>query len=129
MIVVNTETIPGYEILEVKGLVQGNTIRAKHLGRDITASLKNLVGGELTQYTELLTESRRQAVDRMIQQAQELGANAVVNVRFTTSSIAAGAAELYAYGTAVTIGLSSTAPSGGASSAPAAAPPPPPSVS
>lgn len=129
MIVVNTETIPGYEILEVKGLVQGNTIRAKHLGRDITASLKNLVGGELTQYTELLTESRRQAVDRMIQQAQELGANAVVNVRFTTSSIAAGAAELYAYGTAVTIGLSSTEPSGGASSAPAAAPPPPPSVS
>lgn len=129
MIVVNTETIPGYEILEVKGLVQGNTIRAKHLGRDITASLKNLVGGELTQYTELLTESRRQAVDRMIQQAQELGANAVVNVRFTTSSIAAGAAELYAYGTAVTIGLSSTEPSGGASSAPAAPPPPPPSVS
>ena len=129
MIVVNTETIPGYEILEVKGLVQGNTIRAKHLGRDITASLKNLVGGELTQYTELLTESRRQAVDRMIQQAQELGANAVVNVRFTTSSIAAGAAELYSYGTAVSIGLSSAGPSGGASSAPAAAPPPPPSVS
>ena len=125
MIVVNTETIPGYEILEVKGLVQGNTIRAKHLGRDITASLKNLVGGELTQYTELLTESRRQAVDRMIQQAQELGANGVVNVRFTTSSIAAGAAELYAYGTAVTIGLSSIEPSGGASSASAAAPPPP----
>ena len=125
MIVVNTETIPGYEILEVKGLGQGNTIRAKHLGRDITASLKNLVGGELTQYTELLTESRRQAVDRMIQQAQELGANGVVNVRFTTSSIAAGAAELYAYGTAVTIGLSSIEPSGGASSASAAAPPPP----
>ena len=90
MIVVNTETIPGYEIVEVKGLVQGNTIRAKHLGRDITASLKNLVGGELTQYTELLTESRRQAVERMIQQAQQLGADAVVNVRFTTSSIAAG---------------------------------------
>ena len=129
MIVVNTETIPGYTIRETKGLVQGNTIRAKHLGRDITASLKNLVGGELTQYTELLTESRRQAVDRMIQQAQELGANAVVNVRFTTSSIAAGAAELYAYGTAVTIGLSSTEPSGGASSAPASPPPPPPSVS
>ena len=129
MIVVNTETIPGYEILEVKGLVQGNTIRAKHLGRDITASLKNLVGGELTQYTELLTESRRQAVDRMIQQAQELGANAVVNIRFTTSSIAAGAAELYAYGTAVTITGSSANPIGGASSAPASAPPPPPSVS
>ena len=129
MIVVNTETIPGYEILEVKGLVQGNTIRAKHLGRDITASLKNLVGGELTQYTELLTESRRQAVDRMIQQAQELGANAVVNVRFTTSSIAAGAAELYAYGTAVTITGSSAKPVGGSSSTPPAAPPPPSSVS
>lgn len=128
MIVVNTETIPGYEIVAVKGLVQGNTIRAKHLGRDITASLKNLVGGELTQYTELLTESRRQAIERMIQQAQQLGANAVVNVRFTTSSIASGAAELYAYGTAVTIADSSAKPGGGSSSAPGA-PPPPPSVS
>ena len=138
MIVVNTETIPGYEIVAVKGLVQGNTIRAKHLGRDITASLKNLVGGELTQYTELLTESRRQAVERMIQQAQELGADAIVNVRFTTSSIAAGAAELYAYGTAVTTAGSAARPSAGSSSPPAAAPrptggpasapPPPPSV-
>lgn len=129
MIVVNTETIPGYEILEVKGLVQGNTIRAKHLGRDITASLKNLVGGELTQYTELLTESRRQAVERMIEQARQLGADAVVNIRFTTSSIAAGAAELYAYGTAVTITGSSARTSGGASPASATAPPPPPSAS
>ncbi len=133
MIVVNTETIPGYDIVAVKGLVQGNTIRAKHLGRDITASLKNLVGGELTQYTELLTESRRQAVERMIQQAQELGADAIVNVRFTTSSIAAGAAELYAYGTAVTIARSTTgspdsAPASTPRSAtgPASAPPPPP---
>jgi uncharacterized protein YbjQ (UPF0145 family) len=129
VIVVNTETIPGYEILEVKGLVQGNTIRAKHLGRDITASLKNLVGGELTQYTELLTESRRQAVERMIEQARQLGADAVVNIRFTTSSIAAGAAELYAYGTAVTITGSSARTSGGASPASATAPPPPPSAS
>jgi uncharacterized protein YbjQ (UPF0145 family) len=133
MIVVNTETIPGYDIVAVKGLVQGNTIRAKHLGRDITASLKNLVGGELTQYTELLTESRRQAVERMIQQAQELGADAIVNVRFTTSSIAAGAAELYAYGTAVTTARSTTAspdstPASTPRSAtgPASAPPPPP---
>lgn len=138
MIVVNTETIPGYEIVEVKGLVQGNTIRAKHLGRDITASLKNLVGGELTQYTELLTESRRQAVERMIQQAQQLGADAVVNVRFTTSSIAAGAAELYAYGTAVNLvqvsspmvaqAASAPAVPPRATGGPASAPPPPPAV-
>ncbi|MCK4872568.1 MAG: YbjQ family protein [Phycisphaerales bacterium] len=101
MLVVNTEYIPGYEVVEVKGLVQGNTIRAKHVGRDIGASLKNLVGGELKGYTELLTEARREALERMLSQAEQLGANAVVNVRFTTSSIAGGAAELYAYGTAV----------------------------
>ncbi len=103
MIVVNTETIPGHTIREVKGLVQGNTIRAKHLGRDIMAGLKNLVGGELVGYTELMTESRRQAMERMLAQAQQLGANAIVNVRFTTSAIAQGAAELYAYGTAVVV--------------------------
>ncbi len=103
MIVTNTETIPGYEIVEVKGLVQGNTVRAKHAGRDIVAGLKNLVGGELKGYTELLTESRRQAMERMLAQAQQLGANAVVNVRFTTSAVTAGAAELYAYGTAVVV--------------------------
>ena len=101
MIVVNTETIPGHRILEIKGLVQGNTVRAKHVGRDIAASLKNLVGGELGGYTELLVESRREALARMLAQAQQLGANAVVNVRFATSSITAGAAELYCYGTAV----------------------------
>lgn len=101
MIVVNTETIPGMKIVELKGLVQGNTVRAKHVGRDIAASLKNLVGGELRGYTELLVESRREALGRMIAQAEELHANAVVNVRFATSSITAGAAELYAYGTAV----------------------------
>lgn len=103
MIVVNTETIPGYTIHEAKGLVQGNTIRAKHLGRDVAASLKNLVGGELTGYTELLVEARRQALERMLAQAEQLGANAVVNVRFTTSAITQGAAELYAYGTAVVV--------------------------
>jgi uncharacterized protein YbjQ (UPF0145 family) len=103
MIVVNTETIPGYEILEVRGLVQGNTIRAKHLGRDMAAGLKNLVGGELRGYTELLTEARRQAIERMLAQAEQLGANAVVNVRFTTSAVTQGAAELYAYGTAVIV--------------------------
>ena len=103
MIVVNTETVPGYTIREVKGLVQGNTIRAKHVGRDIAASFKNIVGGELTGYTELLTEARRQAMERMIAQAQQLEANAIVNVRFTTSAVTQGAAELYAYGTAVIV--------------------------
>ncbi len=103
MIVTNTETVAGYRIVALKGLVQGNTVRAKHAGRDIAAGLKNLVGGELKGYTELLTESRRQAMERMLQQAQQLGANAVVNVRFTTSAVTAGAAELYAYGTAVVV--------------------------
>lgn len=103
MIVVNTETIPGREIVEIKGLVQGNTVRAKHLGRDIAASLKNLVGGELKGYTELLTEARQQALERMLAQATQLGANAVVNVRFSTSAVTQGAAELYAYGTAVRV--------------------------
>ena len=103
MIVVNTETIPGYSIREIKGIVQGNTVRAKHAGRDIAAGLKNLVGGELKGYTELLTESRREAMQRMLAQAQQLGANAVVNVRFTTSSVTSGASELYAYGTAVVV--------------------------
>jgi uncharacterized protein YbjQ (UPF0145 family) len=101
MILVNTEFIPGRQIEKVLGLVQGNTIRAKHLGRDIAAGFKNLVGGELRGYTELLTEARRQSIERMISQARQLGADAVVNVRFTTSAITAGAAELYAYGTAV----------------------------
>ena len=103
MIVVNTETVPGHRVTEVKGLVQGNTIRAKNIGRDIGAGLKNLVGGELKAYTELLTEARREALQRMLDQANELGANAVVNVRFTTSAVAGGAAELYAYGTAVMV--------------------------
>ncbi len=103
MIVVNTETIPGYRIVEVRGIVQGNTVRAKHAGRDIAASFKNLVGGELKGYTELLTDSRREALKRMLGQAKELGANAVVNVRFSTSAITAGAAEMYAYGTAVIV--------------------------
>ena len=103
MKLVNTEGIPGYSIISVKGLVSGNTIRAKHLGRDIGAGLKNLIGGELTGYTELLTESRQEAMDRMIADATSKGANAIVNVRFTTSAVAGGAAELYAYGTAVVV--------------------------
>ncbi len=103
MLIVNTETIVGYTVTEVKGLVNGNTIRAKHIGRDIGAGLKNLIGGELTGYTELLSESRQQAMDRMVAEATSKGANAIVNVRFTTSAIAGGAAELYAYGTAVVV--------------------------
>ena len=100
MIVVNTDAVPGYEIVEIKGMVQGNTVRAKHLGRDIAAGFKNMVGGELKGYTELLTESRREATTRMMQQAEQLGANAILNVRFSTSAITSGASEMLAYGTA-----------------------------
>ena len=103
MILTNIETVPGARIAEHFGLVSGSTIRAKHVGRDIMASLKNLVGGELKGYTQLLSESREQAVERMVSQAQQLGANAIVNIRFSTSSVAQGAAELYAYGTAVRV--------------------------
>lgn len=103
MIVTNLEIVPGKAILKHFGLVQGNTIRAKHAGRDFMAGLKNIFGGELKGYTELLSESRREATERMIQQAESLGANAVLNVRYSTSSIAQGAAELYAYGTAVVV--------------------------
>jgi uncharacterized protein YbjQ (UPF0145 family) len=103
LILTNIEYVPGREIVEHFGLVSGNTIRAKHIGKDIMAGLKNLVGGELKGYTELLTESRDQAVDRMKTQAKQLGANAVINIRFSTSNVAQGAAELYAYGTAVRV--------------------------
>ena len=103
MIVSNIETIPGRTITRFYGVVTGSTVRAKHLGRDIMASLKNLVGGELKGYTELLQESREDAMARMIQEAESLGANAIVNVRFTTSAVTQGAAELYSYGTAVVV--------------------------
>ena len=103
MILTNVETVPGRQIVEHFGLVQGSTIRAKHVGRDIMAGFKNLVGGELKGYTELLSESRDQAIERMVAQAEELGANAVVNVRLATSSVAQGAAEILAYGTAVRV--------------------------
>ena len=99
----NTETIPGKTMVEFYGVVSGNTVRAKHIGRDIMAGLKNIVGGELVGYTELLQDSRQEALDRMIEQARSMGANAVVNVRFATSSISQGAAELFAYGTAVRV--------------------------
>ena len=99
----NTETIPGFTIVAFHGVVTGSTVRAKHIGRDFMAGLKNLVGGELTGYTELLQEARVEAIDRMTEQAKSVGANAIVNVRFATSSVAQGAAELFAYGTAVTV--------------------------
>ncbi len=103
MILTNIETVPGKSIVEHFGLVSGSTVRAKHVGKDIMASLKNLVGGELKGYTELLHDSRQQATDRMIEQARQFGANAIVNVRFATSAVAQGASELYAYGTAVRV--------------------------
>ncbi len=103
MILTTVEGVPGKEIVEHFGLVQGSTVRAKNIGRDIAASLKNVVGGELKGYTELLQEARQEATDRMILQAQQLGANAIVNVRFATSSVSQGAAELFAYGTAVRV--------------------------
>ena len=97
----NTESIPGRTIVQFYGVVTGNTVRAKHIGRDIMAGLKNIVGGELVGYTELLQDSRKEATDRMMEQARSMGANAVLNVRYSTSSIAAGAAEIFVYGTAV----------------------------
>jgi len=103
MILSNTETIPGKTIIEFYGVVSGSTVRAKHIGRDIMAGLKNLVGGELKGYTELLGDARSEAIARMTAQAESMGANAVVNVRFATSSVAQGAAELFAYGTAVKV--------------------------
>jgi len=101
MLISNMEVVPGKKIATHLGLVQGSTVRAKHAGRDIMAGLKNIFGGELKGYTELLSESRDEALQRLIEQARALGANAVVNVRFSTSSIAAGASEIFVYGTAV----------------------------
>ncbi|WP_133478494.1 YbjQ family protein [Cognatilysobacter segetis] len=99
----NLEAIPGRTVVRHLGLVQGSTVRSKHAGRDLMAGLKNFVGGELRGYTELLEESRREATERMLQQARATGANAVVNVRFSTSNITSGAAEVMAYGTAVVV--------------------------
>ena len=99
----NTETIPGKLIIASYGLVQGSTVRAKNVFKDFGAGLKNMVGGELKAYTELLQESRNEALQRMMLDAQARGANAIVNVRFATSAVSGGAAELFAYGTAVTV--------------------------
>lgn len=101
MIITNIESVPGKTIVRHFGVVSGSTVRAKHVGRDIMAGLKNIVGGELKGYSELLQESRAQATERMIEQARQFQANAIVNVRYATSSVAQGAAEIYVYGTAV----------------------------
>jgi uncharacterized protein YbjQ (UPF0145 family) len=103
MLLSNLELVPGRRIVKHLGLVQGSTVRAKHVGKDFFAGLKNIVGGELKAYTELLQESREEAVQRMVKQAEAAGANAVLNVRFATSAITQGAAEILAYGTAVTL--------------------------
>lgn len=103
MITTNLEFVPGHDIVEHLGIVQGSTVRAKHLGKDLMAGLKNIVGGELTGYTELLQEARDEAIQRMTRDAQVLGADAVINIRLSTSSISHGAAEILAYGTAVKI--------------------------
>ena len=101
MLLSNIDVIPGKNIVQHIGLVQGSTVRAKHVGKDILAGLRNIVGGELSAYTELLQESRQSATDRMIAQAQDQGANSIINIRFSTAAIAAGASEILAYGTAV----------------------------
>lgn len=103
MIVVNTDFIPGKKIVKSLGIVKGNTIRARHIGKDILAALKNIVGGEIEEYTKMLGESREQALDRMVEDARQLGADAVINVRFATSEMMKNAAELLAYGTAVKV--------------------------
>ncbi len=101
--IVNTETIPGRTIIQTMGVVSGSTVRAKNVFKDIGAGFKSIIGGELVAYTELLGESRQQAVERMVADAVGRGANAIVNVRFATSSVAGGASELFSYGTAVVI--------------------------
>ena len=101
MIVVTTDFVPGHQIREALGIVRGSTIRAKHFGKDLLAGLRSLVGGEIKEYTEMLIESRGESMQRMEAQAEKLGADAVINVRFVTSQVMSGAAELLAYGTAV----------------------------
>lgn len=103
MIVVTTNDLSGYQVVQVHGLVRGNTIRARHLGKDITAILRNVAGGEITEYTKMMAEAREQAIDRMLEEAESLGANAVIGVRFQTSMVQSGAAEMLCYGTAVTV--------------------------
>ena len=103
MLISTTETIEGKKIVKHLGMVKGNTIRARHVGRDIMAGLRNVVGGEITDYTKMMAESREQALDRMIEDAQNLGANAIVGVKFATSMVMQSASEILAYGTAVVV--------------------------
>ncbi|MCE2990588.1 MAG: YbjQ family protein [Burkholderiales bacterium] len=103
ILVSNIEIVPGRRVIRHLGLVQGSTVRSKHAGKDILAGLKNIVGGELKAYTELMQEAREEATDRMIQQAASIGANGVLNVRYATTSVTMGAAEILAYGTAVVL--------------------------
>ncbi len=103
MLMTTLEFVPGKTITKHLGLVQGSTVRSKHVGRDMMAGLKNVFGGELKGYTELLQESREEAIERMQEQAKSIGANAILNIRFSTSSITQGASELYTYGTAVVL--------------------------
>ncbi|TET65682.1 MAG: YbjQ family protein [Candidatus Zixiibacteriota bacterium] len=103
MIITTSDTVAGKRIVETLGLVKGNTIRARHLGRDLLAALRNVVGGEVVDYTKMLAEAREQALDRMVAEAEKMGANAIVTLRFATSMLMQGAAELLAYGTAVVV--------------------------
>ncbi len=103
MILTNIESVPGKRFTKIFGMVTGSTVRCKHAGKDILAGFKNVFGGEIKGYTELMDESRKEATQRMIQQAQKLGANAIINVRYATSAITTGAAEVFAYGTAVKV--------------------------
>lgn len=103
MILTTTASINGKRIVRTLGIARGNTIRARHVGRDIMAGLRNMVGGEISEYTKLMAEAREQALDRMVEEAQSLGANAIVEIRFSTSEVMSGAAELLAYGTAVVV--------------------------
>lgn len=103
MIIVNTETVTGYEIVEVHGLVRGNIVQSKNIGKDIVAGFRSIVGGEIKEYTDMLTDARQKATAIMVREAEEQGANAIVNVRFMTSQIMQNASEILAYGTAVTL--------------------------
>lgn len=104
MIVVTTETVPGKTITEALGLVQGSTVRARNIGRDIFAGLKNIVGGEISEYSKLLSVSRQKSIEKMIEEGRKLGADAIVNVRFTSAMVMQGTSEMLAYGTAVKFG-------------------------
>jgi len=112
MILTTTENVAGHRIVEVLGIAKGSTVRAKHVGRDFMAGLKSIVGGEITGYTEMLAEARTQAEERLIDEARQLGADAVVNIRYATSAVMQGAAEMLAYGTAVKLAPADPSPRG-----------------